>query len=61
MNGNTRHAAAREPEEHIQIRRLSSRLSRAEDLDPLIRAAAGARYLCLGEASPGRSTTGGGQ
>jgi hypothetical protein len=53
VNANTGHTTAREPEEHAQIRRLSSRLSQSGDLDPLTRVASGTRYICVGGASHG--------
>lgn len=55
MNRSTGYTTADLAAELAQIRVLAHRLAGAEDLDALIRLAAAARYVCLGEASHGTS------
>lgn len=55
MNRSTGYTTAGLAAELAQIRVLAHRLAGAEDLDALIRLAAAARYVCLGEASHGTS------
>lgn len=53
MNRSTGYTTAGRAAELAQIRVLAHRLAGAEDLDALVRLAAAARYVCLGEASLG--------
>lgn len=55
MNRSTGYTTAGPAAELAQIRVLAHRLDGPEDLDALIRLAAAARYVCLGEASHGTS------
>ena len=53
MNRATTSVPVRHGQELEEIRRLAHPLAAPQDLDALIRPAAGARYVCLGEASHG--------